>query len=59
VSVNILACCKCRARAIRRLAYLNDLHRLRESGRNGEPRNASADFELYPEDIAARKLREF
>ena len=31
VSVNVLACCECRTRAIRRLAYLKEVHESKEA----------------------------
>jgi transcription elongation factor Elf1 len=37
VSVNVLACCNCRTRAIRRLDFLKEVYRLRETWRDEAP----------------------
>jgi hypothetical protein len=57
VSVNVLACCNCRTRAIRRLAYLKDLYRMREQWRDQEPQLASPDGKTDAGDGAIRPLK--
>ena len=55
VSVNALACCNCRMRAVRRLEYLKDLYRLEEQRREQElGLDPSPDGKIYE---AAQRLR--
>ena len=57
VSVNILACCKCRARAIRRLAYLKEVYSSGALRRNEEPQlNPSIDEKVHAGDKSVRRL---
>jgi hypothetical protein len=57
VSVNILACCICRTRAIRRLAYLKDVYRLKELGLDDDPQlDPSTGGKVYAGAKAVRRL---
>jgi hypothetical protein len=44
-------------RAIRRLAYLKELYRLREQWRDEEPQLISSDEKIYPDEEAIRRPR--
>ena len=59
VSVNVLACCNCRQRAVRRLADLKEMYRLRSLDRTEEPQLAPhADMNLPDDDDRAPGLKD-
>ena len=56
VSVNVLACCVCRTRAIRRLAYLKEIYSSAELSPKVEPQlNPPADVTVSSGSGATRR----
>ena len=56
VSVNILACCVCRSRAIKRLAYLKEVCGLKEPLLEDQPRINPADGKVHGVESKVRRL---